>query len=139
MKGRHVTEYFSVVIKEEPNGTFSAWVTGLPGVYAAADTRAAAKRSIRDALAAHLETADKRGRSPKLRTELLVLRKRNHDLAFTGLGALLGRKTSKAKARAARLNGLKGGRPRISTQLDSHQAAAIPKARARSHQHRRRP
>lgn len=45
-----------VVVERESNGSFSAWVTGLPGVYAAADTPAAAKRAIRSALAAHLDT-----------------------------------------------------------------------------------
>lgn len=45
-----------VVIERESNGSFSAWVAGLPGVYAAADTPAAAKRAIRSALAAHLDT-----------------------------------------------------------------------------------
>lgn len=44
-----------VIVEHESNGTFSAWVAGLPGVYAAADTAAAAKRAIRSALIAHLD------------------------------------------------------------------------------------
>ena len=107
-----MTNYFPVVIEQEPNGTFSAWIAGLPGVYAAADTRASAKRAIREALAAHLETLKALGRPAKSKAHLLVLRERNENLTFTGFGALLGRKTSLAKARAARVNGRKGGRPR---------------------------
>ena len=50
-----MTNYFPVVIEQEPNGTFSAWVPGLAGVYAAADTRAKAKSAIRDAAVAHFK------------------------------------------------------------------------------------
>jgi hypothetical protein len=35
------------------------------------------------------------------------------NLEFTGFASMLGRKKSRAKARAARLNGRKGGRPRL--------------------------
>lgn len=110
-------EYFPVVIERESNNTFSAWVAGLPGVYAAADTAAIAKRAIRSALAAHLKTLHELDRRlPKAKAELVVLRyaaKKGHapDLRYTGLGALLGRTTSVAKAQAARRNGRKGGRP----------------------------
>lgn len=45
-----MTQHYSVVVERESNGTFSAWVAGLPGVYAAADTAAVAKRAIRSAL-----------------------------------------------------------------------------------------
>ena len=40
-----MTQYFPVIVEQESNGAFSAWVAGLPGVYAAADTAAAAKRA----------------------------------------------------------------------------------------------
>ena len=60
-----MTNYFPVVIEQESNGTFSAWVAGLPGVYAAADTRASAKQAIREALAAHLQTLKVLGRPAK--------------------------------------------------------------------------
>lgn len=111
-------EYFPVVIERESNNTFSAWVAGLPGVYAAADTAAIAKRAIRSALAAHLKTLNELDRRlPKTKAELVVLRYaagKGHtpELRYTGLGALLGRKTSLAKAQASRRNGRKGGRPR---------------------------
>jgi predicted RNase H-like HicB family nuclease len=39
-----------VVIEEEANGTFSAWVPSVPGIYAMADTRADAERAIRKLL-----------------------------------------------------------------------------------------
>jgi predicted RNase H-like HicB family nuclease len=54
----------STAVERESNGTFSAWVAGLPGVYAAADTAGVAKRGIRRALAAHLDALASAGRSP---------------------------------------------------------------------------
>ena len=33
-----MTQYFPIIVEQESNGAFSAWVAGLPGVYAAADT-----------------------------------------------------------------------------------------------------
>jgi predicted RNase H-like HicB family nuclease len=108
-----MTQYFPIVVEQESNGTFSAWVAGLPGVYAAADTAAAAKRGIRGALAAHL------GREPQVKADVTVLRRdvyatRPDSLRFVGVGALLGRGTSRAKAEASRSNGRRGGRPPVS-------------------------
>jgi predicted RNase H-like HicB family nuclease len=108
-------EYFSVVIEQESNGTFSAWVAGLPGVYAAADSARDAKRLIRGALAAHLEALKTLKRPVHPKAEIIVLRHRESGaLESTGIGALLGRYRSTAKARASRENGRKGGRPRLS-------------------------
>jgi predicted RNase H-like HicB family nuclease len=114
-----VTEYFHVVIEREDNGTYSAWIAGLPGVYAAADTAAVAKRRIRSALAAHLATLQELGQTSAPQAEVAVLRlttlrrlgATRKTLDYTGLAALLGRQTSEAKAVAARRNGRKGGRP----------------------------
>jgi predicted RNase H-like HicB family nuclease len=111
-------EYYPVVVERENNGTYSAWVAGLPGVYAAADTAVVAKRAIRFALAAHLDTLKSLGHDPKPKSDVLVLR---HDtrartsreaLQFVGLGALMAKTKTSAKAEAARRNGRKGGRPR---------------------------
>ena len=109
-------EYYPVIVEEESNGTWSAYVAGLPGVYAAADSASDAKRAIKGALAAHLEALHTRqARATKSKMQLLVLRYKNRGLQYAGLGSLLGRKTSSAKAQAARENGRKGGRPRLPT------------------------
>ena len=113
-----MTQHFPIVIEHEANGTWSAWVAGLPGVYAAADSLARAKRAIREAVAAHLDTLGDTGQLPRTRADVVVLRcdatatGRTTRVRFVGLGALLGRTTSPAKAAAARRNGRKGGRPR---------------------------
>ncbi len=118
-------EHYPVVVERESNGTFSAWVAGLPGVYAAADTAAAAKRGIRSALAAHLDALTALGQDVKPQADLLVLRHdaqartRRERLRFVGPGALMGKKTTAAKAEAARRNGRKGGRPAERAKLPS--------------------
>ncbi|HEV8394765.1 MAG TPA: type II toxin-antitoxin system HicB family antitoxin [Vicinamibacterales bacterium] len=110
--------HYSIVVERETNGTFSAWVAGLPGVYAAADTVRAAKAAIRSALTAHLETLAEHGQTAAPHADVAVLRVDEQTkagrfhLKYVGLGALLGRHTSAKKTAAARRNGLKGGRPR---------------------------
>lgn len=69
-----MTMHYPVIVERESNGTFSAWVAGLPGVYAAADTAAAAKRAIRSALIAHLDKLETSGGDLKPRADLAVLR-----------------------------------------------------------------
>ena len=119
-------EHYPVIVERESNGTFSAWIAGLPGVYAAADTAAAAKRGIRSALAAHLDALTALGQEVKPLADQLVLRHdakartRRERLRFVGAGALLGKKTTPAKAEAARRNGRKGGRPAERAELSSH-------------------
>jgi predicted RNase H-like HicB family nuclease len=55
------SQHFAVVIQLEDNGTVSAYVPGLPGVYAAADTQAGALRGIRQAPGGYLEAMRSRG------------------------------------------------------------------------------
>ena len=112
------TQYFPIIVEEESNGAFSAWVAGLPGVYAAADSAAAAKRGIRAALAAHLEALEALGRSPQLKAVLRreVSATRANAWTVVGVGALLGAgRASPRKANAAQINGRLGGRPRMQT------------------------
>ena len=57
MEMKATAEYYPVIVEQESNGTWSAYVAELPGVFAAADSAAEAKRAIRGALAAHLGDA----------------------------------------------------------------------------------
>ena len=49
------SQNFAVAFQHEDNGTVSAHVPDLPGVYASADTQAEARRGIRDALEGYLD------------------------------------------------------------------------------------
>ncbi|MBI2827646.1 MAG: hypothetical protein HYX77_00055 [Acidobacteria bacterium] len=110
-----MTSHFPVVLEHESNGTVSAYVVGLPGVFAAADSERAAASAIREALRAHLAALQELPVSTrKLRTNLRVAcvshqgRHAEPEVGFLGLSALLGRRPSAKKAAAARVNGRKG-------------------------------
>jgi len=69
-----VTMHYPVIVERESNGTFSAWVAGLPGVYAAADTAPAAKQAIRSAVIAHIEKLEASGGGLTPRAHVSMLR-----------------------------------------------------------------
>jgi predicted RNase H-like HicB family nuclease len=113
-----MTSHYPIVLEHEQNGTVSAYVVGLPGVFAAADTERAATAAIRRALVLHLTALQALPvKVRQVRTTLRVARitygkRAKLEVGLVGLGALLGRRRSAKKTAAARANGRKGGRPR---------------------------
>ena len=88
-----MTEHYPVVVEREDNGTFSAWVAGLPGVYAAADTAADAERGIRSALAAHLDAQTALAQNVKPKAGLIA----QHDDASPGRAASVSASSDRAR------------------------------------------
>ena len=90
------TEHYTAVFTHESNGTVSGWIAGFPGVYASANSIADAKIVLREALDAHLATLRELNELAA-RSEVHVLRYSGKGLDYVGLGALLGKRTSRAR------------------------------------------
>jgi predicted RNase H-like HicB family nuclease len=105
-----MTIFYPIVLETENSGAVSAYVPGLP-VYAAAETHAKAERAIRAVLTTYLAA------HPASRPEARVRVARFSDrgkpkVDIVGVAALVGARRTPTKARASRLNGRLGGRPR---------------------------
>jgi predicted RNase H-like HicB family nuclease len=103
-----MTVHYPIVLETETSGAVSAYVPGLP-VYAAADSHAKAERAICDVLAAYLEAHP----GARTRARVRVARFSHREkIRIFGVAALLGSGRSARKARASRMNGRLGGRPK---------------------------
>ena len=109
-----MTSRYPIVFETEAGGTVSAYVPGLP-VYAAADDHRTAQRAIAAVLSAYLEAHPDAMPLVELRVACVSRSPVNQrsSLRLAGVGAMLGARKTRAKARASRENGKKGGRPRL--------------------------
>jgi hypothetical protein len=106
-----VSTHYPIVFETEANGAISAYVPGLP-VYAAADSQRRATKAIGDVLRAYLQAHPEATARATIRVAAVSQRDKRVKVRFASIAAMLGSTRSPAKARAARENGRKGGRPR---------------------------
>jgi hypothetical protein len=105
-----MTMHYPIVFETKENGAVSAYVPGLP-VYAAADSQAKAERAIRAVLTEYLDEHPDTHPDARVRVARVSDRGKAR-VSVVGVAALVGAKSSDAKARASRANGRLGGRPR---------------------------
>jgi len=105
-----MTTHYPIVLETEAIGAVRAYVPGLP-VYAAADTHTKAERAVRAVLMAYLEAHPGAQSHATVRVARFSDRQRT-KVHIVGVAALLGGRRSAMKARASRINGRLGGRPR---------------------------
>jgi hypothetical protein len=115
---RAMTRHFPIVLEHEPNGTVSAYVVGLPGVFAAADSEPAAASAIRLALRAHLAGLDaSQARGPLSKASLRGdIQKGTAEPrgwargAWRIVAAVAGRRRERRGSTVGRVEGLDGAR-----------------------------
>ena len=105
-----MTQLYPIVLETEDSGAVSAYVPGLP-VYAAAETHAKAERAIRTVLTEYLKAHPDSQPDARVRVARFS-DKGQRRVDIVGVAALVGAHRSTTKARASRVNGRLGGRPR---------------------------
>ena len=104
--------YFQVIFEREANGAVSAYVPGYH-VYAQADTQAEAERTIQDTLDAYLDAHPDAKPIAEAKVARVTAGPRvDRRIEILTAAALVGGRSSRAKARASRANGRLGGRPK---------------------------
>ena len=106
-----MSTHYPIVFETEATGAISAYVPGLP-VYAAADDQRTAAKAIGDLLRAYLEAHPATTTLATIRVAAVSQIDKRVVVRLASVAAMLGSTSSRAKAKAARENGRKGGRPR---------------------------
>jgi predicted RNase H-like HicB family nuclease len=115
-----MTMLYPIVLEMEESGAVSAYVPGLP-VYAAADSHAKAERAIRAVLTAYLEAHPDSRPDARVRVARVSGAPRA-KVDIVGPAALVGARRTATKARASRMNGRLGGRPRKADAAERRRA-----------------